>query len=133
MGCSWLVHPLPLRERVGRGVAPASSTLRTRRLVVPSPLTPTLSRKGRGSRKSLRSKGVTAISTVLGLGVKKALFGDDPFSLPEMERFASLCDGRRDSRCPRMGHWAWWRKRTVDARGLQSDENPNRCPACDRC
>src|SRR5208337_1045086 len=37
MGCSWLVHPLPLRERVGRGVAPASSTLRTRRLVVPSP------------------------------------------------------------------------------------------------
>jgi len=100
---------------------------------VPSPLTPTLSRKGRGSRKSLRSKGVTAISTVLGLGVKKALFGDDPFSLPEMERFASLCDGRRDSRCPRMGQWAWWRKRPVDARGLQSDENPNRCPVCDRC
>src|SRR5208337_1380580 len=48
MGCSWLVHPLPLRERVGRGVAPASSTLLTRRLVVPSPLTrpsATLSRR----------------------------------------------------------------------------------------
>src|SRR5271157_1671493 len=58
MGCSWLVHPLPLRERVGRGVAPASSTLRTRRLVVPSPLTPTLSRKGRGSQKSLRTRAL---------------------------------------------------------------------------
>src|SRR5208337_1955269 len=99
MGCSWLVHPLPLRERVGRGVAPASSTLRTRRLVVPSPLTrpsatlsrrrgfltllppgegaaqrrmrekrrcfprptpltPALSRKGRGSQKSLRPRAL---------------------------------------------------------------------------
>src|SRR5208337_4843996 len=48
----------PVRERVGRGVAPASSTFRTRRLVVPSPLTPTLSRKGRGSQKSLRPRAL---------------------------------------------------------------------------
>src|SRR5208337_3797193 len=40
----------------GRGVAPVSSTLRTRRLVVPSPLTPTLSREERGSQKSLRPR-----------------------------------------------------------------------------
>src|SRR5271169_710663 len=37
MAGSWLIRPLPLRERVGRGVAPVSLTLRTRRLVAPSP------------------------------------------------------------------------------------------------
>src|SRR5208337_4579009 len=37
MGNDWLFRPLPLRERVGRGVATVHSTLRTRRSVVPSP------------------------------------------------------------------------------------------------
>src|SRR5271157_3409453 len=58
MASRWLFRPLPLRERVGRWVAPVNSTLRTRRLVVPSPLTPTLSRKGRGSQKSLRTRAL---------------------------------------------------------------------------
>src|SRR5208337_3105104 len=40
LGASWLFRHLPLRERVGRRVAPVSSTLRTRRLVVPSPPLP---------------------------------------------------------------------------------------------
>src|SRR5271157_5400348 len=62
-----LIHPLPLRERVGRGVAPASSTLRTRRLLVPSPPHPNPLPQGEREPEIPSTKGVIAISTVLGL------------------------------------------------------------------
>src|SRR5271157_4339018 len=63
----WLIHPLPLRERVGRGVAPASSTLRTRRLAVPSPPHPNPLPQGERETEVPSTKGVIANSTVLGL------------------------------------------------------------------
>src|SRR5271157_3944052 len=50
----------------GRGIAPVNSTLRTRRLVVPSPLTPTLSRKGRGSPNFLRPRVLLLIQRYWG-------------------------------------------------------------------
>src|SRR5271157_6554456 len=68
MASSWLFRPLPLRERVGRGVAPVSSTLRTRRLVVPSPPSPNPLPQGERESEVPSNKGVTAISTVLWLG-----------------------------------------------------------------
>src|SRR5208283_4858877 len=67
MGTSWLFRPLPLRERVGRGVAPVSSTLRTRRFVVPSPPLPNPLPQGEREPEIPSTKGVIAISTVLGL------------------------------------------------------------------
>src|SRR5208337_1148885 len=68
MGGNWLIHPLPLRERVGRGAVPASSTLRTRRLVVPRPPLP----QGEREPEVPSAKGVIANSTVLGLGLTTA-------------------------------------------------------------
>src|SRR5271157_1670201 len=67
MAGSWLFRPLPLRERVGRGVAPVSSTLRTRRLVVPSPPHPNPLPRGEREPEAASTKGVIANSTVLGL------------------------------------------------------------------
>ena len=67
MGGSWLFRPLPLRERVGRGVAPVSSTLRTRRLVVPSPPHPNPLPRGEREPEVPSTKGVIATSTVLAL------------------------------------------------------------------
>src|SRR5208282_415073 len=68
MASSWLFRPLPLRERVGRGVAPVSSTLRTRRLVVPSPPHPNPLPRGEREPEVPSAKGVIANSTVLALG-----------------------------------------------------------------
>src|SRR5208337_2308384 len=68
MASRWLFRPLPLRERVGRGVAPVSSTLRTRRLVVPSPPHPDPLPRGEREPEVLSTKGVIANSTVLPLG-----------------------------------------------------------------
>src|SRR5208337_811873 len=67
MGASWLFRPLPLRERVRRGVAPASSTLRTRRLVVSSPPHPNPLPRGEREPEVPSTKGVIANSTVLPL------------------------------------------------------------------
>src|SRR5271157_1337227 len=82
MASSWLFRPLPLRERVGRVVAPVSSTLRTRRLVVPSPPHPNPLPRGEREPEVPSAKGVIANSTVLGLGVKQVLISDVPFFLP---------------------------------------------------
>src|SRR5271157_3899468 len=60
MASSRLCRHLPLRERVGRGVAPVSSTLRTRRLVVPNPLP-----QGEREPDIPSAKCVIADSTVL--------------------------------------------------------------------
>src|SRR5271157_342417 len=65
MGASWLFRPLPLRERVGRGVAPGSSTLRTRRLVVPSPPHPNPLPQGEREPEVPSTKDVIAGSTEL--------------------------------------------------------------------
>src|SRR5271157_3193446 len=58
-------HPHPLRERAGRGVASASSTLRTRRLVVLSPPLPNPLPRGEREPEVPSAKGVIANSTVL--------------------------------------------------------------------
>jgi len=68
MGASWLFRPLPLRERVGRGVAPVSSTLRTRRLVVPRPPHPNPLPQGEREPEAPSTKGVIAGSTGLRHG-----------------------------------------------------------------
>src|SRR5271157_214665 len=60
LGASWLFRPLPLRERVGRRVAPVSSTLRTRRLVVPSPPLPNPLPRGEREPEVPSTKGVIA-------------------------------------------------------------------------
>src|SRR5271157_3390785 len=65
MAGRWLFRPLPLQERVGRGVAPVSSTLRTRRLVVPSPPTPNPLPRGEREPEVPAAKSVFANSTVL--------------------------------------------------------------------
>src|SRR5208337_1878708 len=70
MASSWLFRPLPLRERVGRGVAPVSSTLRPRRLVVPSPPHPNPLPRGERQPKVPSAKGVIANSTVLALSLR---------------------------------------------------------------
>jgi len=67
MASSWLIRPLRLRERVGRGVAPVSSTLRTRRLVVPSPPHPNPLPRGEREPKVPSYQRVIANSTVLAL------------------------------------------------------------------
>jgi len=61
------LRPLPLRERVGRGVAPVSSTLRTTRLVVLSPPHPNPLPRGEREPEIPSAKGVIANSTVLRL------------------------------------------------------------------
>src|SRR5271157_5518706 len=67
MASSWLFRPLPLRERVGRGVARVSSTLRTRRLVVPSPPPhPNPLPQGEREPEVAPAKRVIANSTVSG-------------------------------------------------------------------
>src|SRR5208337_4240210 len=95
MASRWLFRPLPLRERVGRGVAPVSSTLRTRRLVVPSPPHPDPLPRGEREPEVLSTKGVIANSTVLSL---------DPCCPRELrgERFTRLCGeaGEPDHRSP---------------------------------
>src|SRR5271157_910526 len=68
MAGRWLFLPLPLQERVGRGVAPVSSTLRTRRLVVPSPPHPNPLPRGEREPEVPAAKSVFANSTVLRLG-----------------------------------------------------------------
>src|SRR5271157_2362643 len=67
MPSRWLFRPLPLRERVGRGVAAVSSTLRRRRLVVPSPPHPNPLPQGEREPEVPSAKGVIATSTVLAL------------------------------------------------------------------
>ncbi len=58
-----------LRERVGRGVAPVSSTLRTRHLVVPSPPHPNPLPRGGRVPEVPSSQRVIANSTVLTLSL----------------------------------------------------------------
>src|SRR5271157_2988067 len=69
MASSWLFRPLPLRERVGRGVAPVSRTLRTRQLVMPSSPHPNPLPRGEREPEVPSAKGVIANSTVLTLAV----------------------------------------------------------------
>src|SRR5208337_3447394 len=78
MASRWLFRPLPLRERVGRGVAPVSSTLRTRRLVVPSPPHPDPLPRGEREPEVLSTKGVIANSTVLRFGTMPEANGNQP-------------------------------------------------------
>src|SRR5271157_688761 len=66
MASSWLFRPLPLRERVGRGVARVSSTLPTRRLVVPSPPHPNPLPQGEREPEVAPAKRIIANSTVSG-------------------------------------------------------------------
>src|SRR5271157_4292875 len=67
MASSWLFRPLPLWERVGRGVALVSRTLRTRQLVMPSPPHPNPLPRGEREPEVPSDKGVISNSTVLGL------------------------------------------------------------------
>ena len=77
MAGRWLFRPLPLQERVGRGVAPVSSTLRTRRLVVPSPPTPNPLPRGEREPEVPAAKSVFANSTVLRLKAEDSRFDAD--------------------------------------------------------
>ena len=108
MGGNWLIHPLPLRERVGRGAVPASSTLRTRRLVVPRPPLP----QGEREPEVPSAKGVIANSTVLGLGLTTAEASgkNEANLLAWFKRRSQLgwqgVDARRATPSdPRLAHW----------------------------
>ncbi len=65
MASNEVFRPLPLRERVGRGVAPVSSTLRTRRLVVPGPPHPDPLPQGEREPEVPSAKRVIANPSVL--------------------------------------------------------------------
>src|SRR5208337_1729978 len=80
MPSGWLFRPLPLRERVGRGVAPVSRTLRTRQLVMPSPPHPNPLPRGEREPEVPSDKGVIASSTVLPLSGRADRSSTEPES-----------------------------------------------------
>jgi hypothetical protein len=73
--------PAGLRERVGRGVAPVSSTLRIRRLVVPSPPHPNPLQRGEREPEVPAAKSVITNSTVLLLTLCRDI----------VEKYEGLC------------------------------------------
>ena len=108
MASSWLFRPLPLRERVGRGVAPVGSTLRTRRLVVPSPPHPNPLPQGERKPEVASAKRVIANSTVLPQG--------PPFLFPPRGRgFAG-----RNSVTARFPSFTGGRWPTINASGFRT-------------
>ena len=56
-----LIHPLPLRERVGRGVIHSATAREPGHRWCPIPLSPTLPREGGGSQKCLRCRDLWLI------------------------------------------------------------------------